>query len=308
MVKQELARILPENSNEQKAELTALMVMEGRITKDGKELSLLFDGPVMVKVVYFLFKNIFQFEVKINTVRKRNKKKFYFVLINNNERIKYIMRYLNLQKDSNGRLSVEKPDFLKKQLYLKDYSPGAFIRGVFLTSGFVNDPERMYHLEVSCYRKSIAALISDILIENSFFPKISLWQKKWAVYIKKSEQIFEFLRFIGVQRALLNLQDIIARKDLLNKVNRLVNCETANLDKTILSASRQLHHIDIVTKYIGMENLPEKLALIAQARLDNPYASIQELANIIGGAITKSCIFHRLKKIEQLAGEYSYRE
>ena len=107
---------------------------------------------------------------------------------------------------------------------------------------------------------------------------------------------------------MLNLQDIIARKDLLNTVNRLVNCETANLDKTILSASRQLHHFDIVSKYIGFENLPEKLALIAQARLDNPYASIQELANIIGGAITKSGIFHRLKKIEQLADEYSYKE
>jgi len=308
MVKQELARILPWNSAEQKAELIALMIMEGRVNKEGKELSLLFESPVMVKVVYFLFKNIFHFEVKINTVIKRNKKKLYLISINDDEKISYVLKYLNLQVDIDGRISAKNPKFLKNQLYSKDYSPSAFLRGVFLTSGFINDPERMYHLEVSCYRKSIAVLISDILIEFLFLPKISLWQKKWAVYIKKSEQIFEFLRFIGVQRALLNLQDIIARKDLLNTVNRLVNCETANLDKTILSASRQLHHIDILSKYIGIENLSEKLAVVAQARLNNPYASIQELANIIGGAITKSCIFHRLKKIEQLAEECSSKK
>ena len=162
----------------------------------------------------------------------------------------------------------------------------------------------MYHLEISCYHRNEAKIIYHVLQEASFFAKISLWQKKWAVYFKKSEQIFEFLRFIGVQRALLNFQDIIARKDLLNTVNRLVNCETANLDKTILSASRQLLYIDVVNNNIGLKNLSPTLTEVIKARLENPYASIQELANVIGGSISKSGIYHRLKKIEQLAEYY----
>ena len=126
--------------------------------------------------------------------------------------------------------------------------------------------------------------------------------------MKKSEQIFEFLRFIGVQRALLNFQDIIARKDILNTVNRLVNCETANIDKTVLSASRQLFYIDIVKQHTGLEKLPPNLLEVIEARLENPYASIRELADILGNDISKSGVFHRLKKIEQLAEVYLTKE
>lgn len=121
---------------------------------------------------------------------------------------------------------------------------------------------------------------------------------------KKSEEIFEFLGFIGVQRALLNFQDIIVRKDILNTVNRLVNCETANLDKTVASASRQLFYIDILAGEIGLDKLPPSIKDVARARMDHPYASIQELAEILGGGITKSGVFHRLKKIEEIANNY----
>jgi len=309
LVKQELARIMPQNIVEQKGELLAFIRLKGLIDQSDETLSIILENPVMIKVVYFLFKKSFNYEVTIDNIRKKNKKKFYLITVPDSKKTKYILDGLSLKADSQGRV-VEKRRLVssKNKMFTENISYRAFLRGAFLAEGFVNDPERMYHLEISCYRREEATIIHDILVSASFSAKISRWQKKWAVYIKKSEQIFEFLRFIGVQRALLNFQDIIARKDLLNTINRLVNCETANLDKTILSASRQLLYIDIIKQHVGLKNLSPSLIEVIEARLDHPYASIQELANIVGGSISKSGIFHRLKKIKQLAECYLTEE
>lgn len=313
LVKQELARIMPESIIEQKGELFAFIRFKGIIDKSNKFLSLVLENPIMIKIVYFLFKKVFQHELDIKTIRKKNKKKIFIVTVTDVEKTKYILDTFHLQANIHGRLVERKTvESIENSFFTKNYYStsvfSAFLRGAFLIDGFVNDPERMYHLEISCHHKEEAKIIHSILESASFSAKISRWQKKWAVYIKKSEQIFEFLRFIGVQRALLNFQDIIARKDLLNKINRLVNCETANLDKTILSASRQLLYIDILKQHIGEDNLSKNLKDVIKARLDNPYASIQELAIIIGDGISKSGVYHRLRKIEQLAECYLIEE
>lgn len=304
LVKQELSRIMPRNISDQNGELLAFIRLKGSFNQSREELSLILENPVIIKVVYFLFKKVFQYEVIVETIKKRNNKKIYLMTVSDPEKSRLVLERFNLSFDFQGGLRDNYNIIGKNKKFTQHFSHRAFLRGAFLARGFVNDPERMYHLEISCYTMDEVKMIQEILKNVSFSAKIGLWQKKWAVYIKKSEHIFEFLRFIGVQRALLNLQDIIARKDLLNTVNRLVNCETANLDKTILSASRQLFFIDVVKQNIGLDNLSPSLAEIVKARLEYPYASIQELANAVGGSISKSGIFHRLKKIEQLAQYY----
>ncbi|MBN2396122.1 MAG: DNA-binding protein WhiA [Candidatus Atribacteria bacterium] len=301
MAKQELARILPQDSLKQKSELLAFIMMRGFFDQSKGLLFLLLEDLVIIKVVYFLFKKVFQYEVTIQTLYKTKKKKYYMVTISGTEELKEILEKFTLKVNSKGKLIPEYPSFKKNILLSEQFDPSSFLRGAFLAGGFVNDPERMYHLEISSLNRDEIKMIHRVLQKASFSAKISFWKKRWVAYIKKSEEIFEFLRFIGIQRALLNLQDIIARKDILNTVNRLVNCETANLDKTILSASRQLHCIDIVEKSIGFDNLTESLMEVIQARREHPYANIQELAAIVGGDISKSGIFHRLKKIEKLA-------
>lgn len=308
IVKQELARILPQDISEQKAELLAFIMMKGFLDPSKGFLSLLLENLVMIKVVYFLFKKVFKYEVVIETIQKTKKKKYYVVTVSDLEKIKEILGEFTLKVNLQRKLILKYPVFRKNTLFSEQFSTKTFLRGAFLAGGFINDPERMYHLDISCYNKGEAKIIHDILRNNSLSAKISFWKKKWAVYMKRSEEIFEFLRFIGVQRALLNFQDIIVRKDILNTVNRLVNCETANLDKTILSASRQLYYIDVVKKNVGFENLAEKLKEVAMVRLEHPYANIQELADIVGGNISKSGIFHRFKKIEQLAEDYLSRK
>ena len=304
LVKQELARIIPSKDYEQKSELLAFIVMNGRIDSQGA-LSIILDNPAMIKVVYFLVKRAFQYEAKIDIIRKNNKRKIYYITVNDTEKSISILEQLGLTRNDRGDFVRsdtirEKEDSIRE----KHFCDKSFLRGAFLAGGFVNDPERMYHLEIACPTKEIAQIIKGVLHHSSFSAKISFWQKEWTVYIKKSEQIFEFLRFIGVQRALLNLQDIIARKDLLNTVNRLVNCETANLDKTIVSASRQLFYIDIIIKKVGLENLSPGIREVIKVRLKHPYASIQELADTLGGGVTKSGVYHRLKRIEQIAEGY----
>jgi hypothetical protein len=306
MVKQELARIMPESILEQKGELLAFIRFKGFISKPDKYLSLILENPIMIKIVYYLYKKVFGCELNIKTIKKRNNKKIFIITVPDSEKTKCILDTFHLKANTHGKLNGKIEAKTSKSNFSVEnyYSPAAFLRGVFLVDGFVNDPERMYHLEISCYHMNEAKIIKNIFESVAFSAKVSRWQKRWAVYIKKSEQIFEFLRFIGVQRALLNFQDIIARKDLLNTINRLVNCETANLDKTILSASRQLRDIDIVKEHIGIDNLSNSLKDVIMARLNNPYASIQELASTIGGGISKSGVYHRLKKIEQLAENY----
>ncbi|HOF02921.1 MAG TPA: DNA-binding protein WhiA [Atribacterota bacterium] len=301
LVKQELARIIPQQNDEQKSELLAFIIINGSINPGNNHLSIVLDNPVMIKVVYFLLKKTFHYEAKIGIARKGRNRKFYELSITDNHITESILDQFNLTGNTRGKIIRKGKIRGKDNEIIPDFTEQAFLRGAFLAGGFINDPERMYHLEIACPSKEVALMVEKILNKSSFSAKISFWQKEWAVYIKKNEQIFEFLRFIGVQRALLNLQDIIARKDLLNTVNRMVNCETANLDKTISSASQQLSHIETLQKTIGLENLPPSLREVIKVRLENPYANIQELANALGGGITKSGVFHRLKKIKQLA-------
>ncbi len=301
LVKQELARIIPQQNDEQKSELLAFIIINGSINPGNNHLSIVLDNPVMIKVVYFLLKKTFHYEAKIGIARKGRNRKFYELSITDNHITESILDQFNLTGNIRGKIIRKGKIRSKDNEIIPDFTEQAFLRGAFLAGGFINDPERMYHLEIACPSKEVALMVEKILNKSSFSAKISFWQKEWAVYIKKNEQIFEFLRFIGVQRALLNLQDIIARKDLLNTVNRMVNCETANLDKTISSASQQLSHIETLQKTIGLENLPPSLREVIKVRLENPYANIQELANALGGGITKSGVFHRLKKIKQLA-------
>jgi len=304
LVKQEAARIIPSQISEQKSELLAFIIINGELDFKNEQLVIILDNPVMIKVVYFLIKKAFQYEAQINIVQKINKKKIYYVIIANSQKTRCILEQFGLTNNLQVK-SIRKGKVSCKDISLpRNFSNQAFLRGAFLGGGFVNDPERMYHLEIACPSKEVAMLVSTILQNSSFLTKISFWQRKWTVYIKKSEQIFEFLRFIGIQRALLNLQDIIARKDILNTVNRLVNCESANLDRTILSASRQLFYIDLLKRNIGLDNLSSNLIEVIKVREEYPYASIQELANALEGHISKSGIFHRLKKIEQLAKHY----
>jgi len=301
-VKNELARIIPKNISEQKDELLAFIKLRGSIVKSGqkKNIVIVLEDPTTTRTVYNLIKRVFKIYPSVKKKYLSNIKKHYKVKISFLKETAKILKELNLSWE-NERI-YDKQCIGEKKLKLnKNFFKDSYLRGAFLVNGFVNDPEKMYHLEISTNDEGEASFIHALFDYYDLNSRVSFWKKKWVVYLKRGDSIFEFLRLIGLQNALLYFQDIRARKDVLNTVNRLVNCETANLDKIVLSAAKQLHDIDVIEKKIGLQHISPRLSLVSEVRKNLPYASLQELAEEIDFKITKSGIYHRLKKISQIA-------
>ncbi len=301
-VKNELARIIPRDISEQKDELLAFIKLKGNIIKSGqkKKLVIILEDPTTARTAYNLIKRVFKIYPSVEKENLSNTKKHYKVKIPFLKETERILKELNLGW---GSEPIQQKQYIgEKRLNLnKNFSKDSYLRGAFLVNGFVNDPEKMYHLEISTNNEGEANFIRTLFDYYDLNSRISFWKKRWVVYLKRGDSIFEFLRLIGLQNALLYFQDIRARKDVLNIVNRLVNCETANLDKIVLSAAKQLHDIDVIEKKIGLQHISPRLSSVAEVRKNLPYASLQELTEEVDFKITKSGIYHRLKKISQIA-------
>ena len=298
-VKNELARIVPKNIYEQKDELLSFIKLRGDIAKKDQKIgiNIILEDPAITRTVYNLIKKVFKIFPEVKAEHLSNKKKHYLVKIPFLKENKKILKELGLSLANNYKQSIR-----RKRLSINNiFSKESYLRGAFLVNGFVNDPEKMYHLEISDNDKIEINFIHALFNYYGLNSHMSFWKKKWVVYLKKGDSIFEFLRLIGIQNALLYFQDIRARKDVVNRVNRLVNCETANLDKTVLSAAKQLYSIDIIEKKIGLQNIPSKLVMVAKVRKKLPYSSLRELVEEADFEITKSGIYHRLVKISKIA-------
>ncbi|GAB4113097.1 MAG: DNA-binding protein WhiA [Candidatus Caldatribacteriota bacterium] len=297
-VRNELARLIPQDFEEKRDELLAFIRLKGSIISKNEKMDLMmaFHDTVETRISYRLIKEVFRIRplVKVRKLAK-NQKKFSLIGYDINKEKKVFEDFYTIYK------ALMEKDITS--LTKTSFSSSAYLRGIFLLNGFVNDPERMYHLTILCPDKEEANFIYHLLYSYSLDFKIGPWKKQWLVYLKKGDNIFEFLRLLGIQNALLYYQDIRARKDIVNTVNRLVNCETANLNKVICSAVEQLKKIDIIEKRVGLKNIPPKLASAATLRKRYPYASLQEIVRETNYEISKSGLYHRLRKIYKMADE-----
>ena len=177
----------------------------------------------------------------------------------------------------------------------------AFIRGAFLAAGSLSDPEKFYHFEIVCSCEEKAEQLREIIGTFSIEAKIVVRKKYYVVYIKEGSQIVEILSVMEAPLALMELENIRILKEMRNSVNRQVNCETANINKTVSAAVKQLQDIAYIRDTVGLDYLPESLAEIAQARLERPDATLKELGEILSPPVGKSGVNHRLRKISSLA-------
>ena len=176
-----------------------------------------------------------------------------------------------------------------------------FLRRVFLLNGSIIDPNKEYHLEIFSDSKELAETICDILIEFGVNAKIIEKKYNYATYIKEAESIALFLNIIGAHQALLNFENIKVMHEMNNQINRVVNCETANLSKIVNAAVRQIDAINKIKDTIGLNNLPEGLREIAELRLKNPDMGLEELGKLLSKPLGKSGVNHRFKRIEEIA-------
>ncbi len=179
----------------------------------------------------------------------------------------------------------------------------AMVRGAFMSSGSVTNPKNVYHLEIVFQTEKNAKIIKNILEKSEIESKILKRDKNYILYIKDGENISEFLAFIGANKSVLDFEDERVLKDMRNKVNRLVNCETANLNKTISSSVRQIEDIKLIKAKKKFDKLTDKEKELANLRIENPDASLSELGNLLDKPISKSGVNHRLEGIKKLADE-----
>lgn len=177
----------------------------------------------------------------------------------------------------------------------------AFLRGAFLCAGSMSDPQKGYHLEFVCTEEAKAKQLRDVMQGFGIDAKIVLRKKYYVVYLKEGSCIVDLLNVCEAHKALMDFENLRILKEMRNSVNRRVNCETANITKTVNAAARQIEDIEYIRDFYGFQNLPENLRQIAEVRLEHPDAPLKELGNYLEPPVGKSGVNHRLRKISELA-------
>lgn len=302
-VKKELTQleVHPEHA---RAELSALIRMNGTlgIQNHAFVLNVQTENPAIARRLYALLRQVYQVEANLIVRKKMKLKKNNQYVVRLTRDVNRILSNLGILDETNMTIMTSvSASVLNEPQRMRSY-----LRGAFLAGGSVNNPETSrYHLEIySLYRDHN----QDILkMMNAFHLNARTVERRsgYIVYLKEAEKIADFLQVIGATNAMLKFEDVRIVRDMRNSVNRLVNCETANLNKTVDAAQRQIENINYIKDHVGLDTLPAKLREIATLRLAHPDISLKELGEQVpSGPISKSGINHRLRKLNQIAEGY----
>lgn len=308
--KNELARIIPDDNNEIIAELAAIIRISGSLQLMGFErinVKISTENAAIARKIFKILKNKFNIHTEIMVKKNKNLKKnnSYILIITNSMGASDLLKKLKIIKhDKHFYINSG----ISEEILVNDRCKKAYIRGAFLGSGSVSDPEKAYHLEFVTNNEEYSMQLRDLLNSFNFNSKIVLRKNNYVVYIKESDQICDLLNVIGAHTALLNFESTRIVKEMRNNVNRLVNCETANLSKTVNAAVRQMENIKYIKDTIGLEKLPDNLKEIAYLRIECEDLSLKELGEILVPPVGKSGVNHRLRRIEKIADELKRKE
>ena len=298
-VKKELTN-LPIDENFSKAELSALIQMNGVIAISSGTITvdIQTENAAIARRIYTLLKFFYpEVVIKLLVRKKMRLKKNNVYIVRLVKHGKEILQDLEIIGETLSASRKISPTFFKNKKVRS-----AYLRGAFLAGGSVNNPgTSSYHMEISTLYEEHAEGLRELMNTFHLNSRILERKKGFIVYLKEAEKISDFLGIIGAYNALLRFEDVRIVRDMRNSVNRLVNCETANLNKTISAALRQVENIKLIDRTIGLEALPEKLQEIALLRLEHQEASMKELGEMASGGISKSGINHRFRKIEEIA-------
>ncbi|NLG05506.1 MAG: DNA-binding protein WhiA [Clostridia bacterium] len=303
-VKAELAKVNCQTRHCQIAELAAMLCSCGRIEADAQGdyyLEIQTENPIIARKAFTTIKKTFNIYTDVSVrmhVKQQTSRVYLIRIINQNDVIRILkaMKYLNEKKE----VLVEK-GYVHPVIVQKACCKKAFIRTMFLSAGSISDPEKSYHFEIVCSDCEKAELIKDMINFFLLDAKIVKRKKYHVVYIKEGAQIVELLGLMGAHIALMDLENMRIVKEVRNSVNRRVNCETANIGKTVSAAVKQLEDIQYLIDIGEFKNLPIILRDIAQTRLEYPNASLLELGEMLTPVVGKSGVNHRLRKISEIA-------
>jgi DNA-binding protein WhiA len=283
-----------------KSELSALIRMNGSLSFSNRKLivDIQTENAAIARRIYTLIKKNYPVQVELLVRKKMRLKKNNVYIVRLSEEAKFILEDLKILGDGFTFVHDISSELIKKKCCKRSY-----LRGAFLAGGSVNNPETSsYHLEIASLYKEHNDSLSELMNTFSLNSKTLERKKGFITYLKEAEKITEFLNIIGAHNALLRFEDIRIVRDMRNSVNRLVNCETANLNKTIGASLRQVENIRYIDQTVGLHILPGKLREIAELRVAFQEVTLKELGEMVsGGTISKSGINHRLRKIDEIA-------
>lgn len=283
-----------------KAELSALIRMNGSLQFGAGRLVLdvTTENAAIARRIYTLIKRLFQIHAELLVRKKMRLKKNNVYIVRIPNKANEILQDLGIMDQSLSFIPGIAPEITKKSC-----CRAAYLRGAFLASGSVNHPEASsYHLEIFTSYQDFCEALTKIANRYKLNAKCIERKKGYVLYIKEGEKITEFLSLIGAHQALLYFEDVRIVKDMRNSVNRLHNCEIANINKTVNAATRQMENIQLIDQEMGLENLPRRLREIAELRVAHPDINLKELGEMVpSGVVSKSGINHRLRKINEIA-------
>ena len=294
-VKNELSRIETNDAAGDKAELLGLLRMSGAIVIRGMNIGIHFstENAALARRALQLLKSNYQVQTEVVITRSRRLKKNnrYQVHVIPSPQVStalYELQLLSVESDLNNPL-LESHDCKR-----------TFLRGAFLGGGSISRPSSDYHLEMVTENEDFAHTIIKIMQGFSLKAKLTDRKNEFIVYLKDGEGIINFLSVIGAHNAMMELENVRIVKEMRNNVNRAVNCETANLNKVVKAAMRQVHCINYIDEHMGLTSLPQPLQEVAKLRLEHQDVSLNDLVEYSGG-LGKSGINHRLKKLQEIA-------
>lgn len=301
MVKEELSRQISSARHCRLAEMAALLSACGR-WEQGEKLLIQTENAAVVRKCFTLLQKTFNIESGISIRENSHLKKghVYSIELCSSSQIQAVLMGTKL---SVNPIDGETLIFCNTLITQQNCCKRAFIRGAFLASGSISDPEKGYHFEIVCPDEEKALQLRNMIRSFQIDAKIVLRKKSYVVYVKEGAQIVDILAVMEANVALMSLENIRILKEMRNSVNRKVNCETANINKTVNAAVKQIEDIQLIEKKLGFQSLNEGLAQVAELRLQYPEATLKELGLMLNPQVGKSGVNHRLRKLSEIAEE-----
>lgn len=288
-VREELAEIIPPARHCQIAELSAVMCFCGRFF--GEKFCFVSEHEKIIQKIQLLLHKALSIETQIGK-EGRN----FVISITDKEVIKRIFAAV--------KLSPENMEYPVSTVFLNNICcKRSFLRGAFLVGGSISDPEKYYHLEIVVNDRKLGKILSDSIKNFELDARIVARRGQYVVYLKEGSQIVDMLNVMGAHISLLDLENVRILKEVRNNVNRQCNCETANMNKTVNAAVRQIEDIKLIDSTMGIDALPESLSELCRVRLENFDMPLKDLGALLSVPVGKSGVNHRLRKISQIADE-----
>jgi len=309
-VKSELLRQFGSTRNSSLAEIAGIINTCGQINislKNEVTIKVQTENASVARKYFTLLKKTFNINIEI-IIRKNSqlkKNRYYLLYVMNDKKAREMLEETKLIKEQDG--STVYVNNISDSIIQDIDCKRAYIRGAFLGGGSLSNPEKTYHLEFVNHTYEHCESLQHLINSFEMDSKIVQRKKYFVVYLKEGEQIVNLLNIIQAHLALMDLENVRIIKEMRNNVNRLVNCETANLNKTVSAAVKQIDDIEYINRMVGLDSLSDGLKEVAQYRVEYSDASLKELGMMLTTPVGKSGVNHRLRKISEIAQKIRFQ-